>query len=148
MSTRLKPQWTATLGEAFGPNGDKGTRGEWRAYYYLDSFPEFKVIYKPRDKLIQTSGIDIFLQRLPDIRWHRIDVKNNLYENSPVYVDVKIFKTKSLFWIHLNDSDDDDLIAYYTSKMRRYITEHNLRKRINKTGGAYYSVPRIVANGL
>ena len=123
MSNRRTSKWTDTLGEAYGVPGVKGTRGEIMACSLLDSIG-IEYDYQPTTKIIQISGIDIYIGK------HGMDVKANLHSTKKeVAVEwPKIIKSKAKWWMHINLNDPDDYIIYETAKMITYIHENNIPK--------------------
>lgn len=115
---RLTPEWTDEIKDAFGGRGEKGARGELIAIDILTNLG-FDVSYHPKDKGLQTSGIDLFINKLP------VDVKNNLKTGGDVGVEQKkLFRTKSVFWMHINENNPDDFIIYKVNEMAEWVATH------------------------
>ena len=121
MSDRKTPYWMKNNEGAYGESGAKGDRGERLATKMLRQWG-YEVSPQPDDEVFQRAGIDLFFRQCPDCRWFGVDVKNNLRLGGDIGIEWrKLYRTKSDFWLHVNEDHPEDFIIYDVQSMVEYL---------------------------
>ena len=128
-STRLTPQWTPTLEEAFGASGAKGREGELFVKEAVESWG-WDVIDNEASYEEQVAGQDLWIKKPTWHNHYSIDVKNNMNDFGAFYVDpvewMKPEKKNHRFW-HVNI--ETGWMAWYGREdMQNYIITKNKTK--------------------